>query len=113
MTPRVFECEREGAQLRTGGDAIELMSLAAAHEVELIAIPVERLHADFFRLRTGVAGEFLQKFVTYRRRVAIVGDISQHVSESTALRDFVYECNRGDQIWFVADKDELGKRLED
>jgi hypothetical protein len=30
-------------------------------------------------MRTGVAGEILQKSVTYRLRVAIVGDISKHV----------------------------------
>jgi hypothetical protein len=28
------------------------------------------------------------------------------------LRDFVYESNRGDQARFVADMDELRKRLE-
>lgn len=48
----------------------------------------------------------------YHLRVAIVGDISPYVAESTALRDFVRESNRGDQIWFVADSEELGRRLE-
>jgi hypothetical protein len=31
--------------------------------------------------------------------------------ESSALRDFVYETNRGNQVWFVADQEELEKRL--
>ena len=32
-----------------------------------VAVPVTRLDPAFFDLRTGVAGEFVQKFVVYRR----------------------------------------------
>ena len=57
---------------------------------------------DFFRLRTGVAGEILQKFTNYGFAVAIVGDFD--VYESKSLRDFIYECNRGRQVFFAKDK---------
>jgi hypothetical protein len=40
--------------------------------------------------------------VTYGRRVAILGDISRYIDESPALRDFVIEANRGDQVWLVS-----------
>jgi uncharacterized protein DUF4180 len=43
--------------------------------------------------------------------VVVVGDIAAHVQASTALRDFVYESNRGRQLWFVADEEELDARL--
>ena len=66
---------------------------------------------DFFQPRTSIAGEIIQKFVTYRRRLAILGEISRHVAESSAFRDFVYEANRGDHVWFVADLEELDQRL--
>jgi hypothetical protein len=33
------------------------------------------------------------------------------VAKSTALRDFVLEANRGDQVWFVTSLEELGQRL--
>jgi hypothetical protein len=49
--------------------------------------------------------------VTYQVRLAIVGDIGRHVEASTALRDFVYETNRGTQIWFVAGLDDLREKL--
>jgi hypothetical protein len=75
-------------------------------------IPVARLGDDFFRLRTGFASDFIQKFVNYRIHMAIVGDISRYVDESTALRDFVREANRGDQVLFLATIDELGVRLK-
>jgi uncharacterized protein DUF4180 len=74
---------------------------------DLILIPVDRLDDEFFRLRTGMAGQILQKFVTYHFRVAIIGDISRHTNESATLRDFVYESNSGCDIWFAATTQEL------
>ena len=76
-----------------------------------MVIPAGRLGDDFFRLKTGVAGEIMQKFVTYGLRLAIVGDISRYLSESSALRDLVYECNKGTQVWFLANLQELAEQL--
>jgi hypothetical protein len=94
-----FVCPAEGDKLRSDRDAIDLIS--EAHGFDWIAIPMERLDPDFFRLKTGVAGAMLQKFVTYGRRVAVVGDISRYVNESASLRDFVVEANRGGHFLFV------------
>ncbi len=108
---RVFECAPDGAPLRSFRDAVDVIGASFEHRPHWIAIPVSRLGADFFRLRTRIAGEMLQKFVDYGLRVAIVGDISRFAAESEALRDFVHEANRGRQIWFVASLDELAHRL--
>ena len=107
----VAEFPKTGAELKGDTQAIQLISEASACQPALIVIPVERLSADFFRLKTRVAGEILQKFVTYRKRVAILGDISAHLKESSAFRDFVYECNTGSAIWFVATLDELAAKI--
>jgi hypothetical protein len=77
----------------------------------MVVIPVSRLSDDFFRLSTRLAGDVLQKFVNYRLRVAIVGDMSQWTAQSGPLRDFVSESNRGRSVWFMADLDELEQRL--
>jgi hypothetical protein len=108
---RVAEFSKAGDQLRTDRQAIEIISEASACQPELIVIPVEWLSNDFFHLKTRVAGEFLQKFVTYRKRVVVLGDISARLNESSALRDFVYECNAGREIWFMIDIDELDQKL--
>ena len=108
---RVLECATDGVRLRGDRDAIPVIETAWENRAKLIAIPIERLDEDFFRLKTRIAGEIVQKFVQYRFRIAIVGDISKHISESSALRDFVREANRGDQIWFVASLEDLGQRL--
>jgi hypothetical protein len=41
----------------------------------------------------------------------VIGDISEHIAASDALRDFVYECNRGDSIFFDPDMESLSARL--
>jgi hypothetical protein len=105
-----FACAADGRKLRTDRDAVDL--IGEAQGAGFIVIPAERLEEDFFRLRTGVAGAFLQKFATYQRRVAILGDISRHIQESTALRDFVMEANRGEHVWFVETVEDLERRLK-
>ncbi len=107
----VAELPTEGDQFRDDRQAIEIISEAAAHNAEVIVIPVERLSERFFELKTRIAGEILQKFVTYRKRVVILGDTSKQLIGSSALRDFVYECNAGHQVWFLASVNELDQKL--
>ncbi len=98
----VLTVPAEGPKLRTERDATDVIGEAFSQKCETVVIPVERLDEDFFRLRTGVAGGIVQKFVNYRRRLVIVGDISRWVEESDAFRDFVIEANRGNDIQFMA-----------
>lgn len=84
----------------------------AADGARTIVVPVERLDPDFFRLSTGVAGEIVQKFVTYRRRLVVLGDVSSFVERSDAFRDWVHEVNRGSDVRFVADDEELARVAE-
>ena len=109
---RVLECVADGTKLRTYNDAVELVGKSFEDRATLIVIPVECLDDEFFQLKTRIAGEIVQKFVQYRRRVAIVGDISRHQAESSALRAFVTESNRGKEVWFLTSLEELNKRLE-
>ena len=97
-----------GPQLRTGQDAMDLIATTFVEGgADTIVVPVERLDPDFFRLSTGVAGEIVQKFVNYRRRLVVLGDVSAQVDRSDAFRDWLREANRGHDIRFVASPDEL------
>lgn len=109
---RIMECDAEGAPLRNNRDLNDLISSAWEHHAKMVLVPLERLGDDFFRLRTGIAGEIVQKFVNYKLALAILGDISRYEDESTPFRDFVRESNRGKQIWFVANREELDQRLQ-
>lgn len=108
---RVLRCAPDGPSLDGESAALDLIGDAMGQDAEVVAVPVERIADEFFRLRSGVAGAVMQKFVTYRVRLAVVGDVSRHVAESTALRDFVHETNQGRQVWILADFDELDTRL--
>lgn len=109
---RVFECADEGPRLRNSDDAVAVNGDAMAQGAALTIIPVARLDPGFFQLRTGLAGEVAQKFVNYRQRLAIVGNIAALASRSATLRDFIYETNRGGALWFLATRDEVAERLE-
>lgn len=108
----IFVCAADGEKLKSEQDAVDLIGEAAYAHTELILIPVERLEEDFFQLKSGIAGQILQKFAMYRRQIVILGDISQYVAQSNALKSFVYEANHGNQVWFVTDLQELDERLK-
>lgn len=63
-----------------------------------IVIQKSAITEDFFQLSTRLAGEILQKFINYQVKIAIVGDYSHYTSKP--LKDFIYECNRGKDIYF-------------
>ena len=103
-------CPAEGPPLRAP-DTVDLVGAALSQHAELVVFPAQRLDPAFFRLRSGVAGEIVQKLVQYRLRLAVVGDISSHLARSPTLRAFVDEANRGRDVWFVTDMSTLDSRL--
>jgi hypothetical protein len=67
------------------------------------------LSDSFFDLKTRLAGEILQKFINYRKKVAFVGDFSAYPSKS--FQDFIYECNSGNDIFFLPSEQQAIKKL--
>jgi hypothetical protein len=61
------------------------------------------INPEFFDLSTKIAGDVLQKFVTYQMRLAIVGDFSSGCSSS--LRSFILESNKGREIYFTDEEE--------
>lgn len=90
--------------------AIDLL-MTAKYELgtKKIAIDKKLVHPDFFILSTGMAGEILQKYVNYGGRIAIYGDYSGYTSKS--LHDFIYESNKGKDVFFVGTEEEALARL--
>ena len=66
-----------------------------------IALNKEAIADDFFILSTCLAGEILQKFINYGVRFAIYGDFSTYTSKP--WKDFLYESNKGSDIYFQPD----------
>ena len=80
-------------------------------DTEWILIPSGRLSEGFYDLKTGLAGEFLQKLTNHRLKVAIVGGLETRLARSEALSAFVRESNAGRAVWFLPGADALFERL--
>jgi hypothetical protein len=91
-------CAPDGPVLHGYQDAVDVIGGTYGQDVTLIVLPVERLTPGFFTLTTGVAGEIVQKFIQYGLHLVIVGDVSEHMEHSSALRAFVHEANRGPSV---------------
>lgn len=104
----VAELSDENSIISEPQDILDLMGDCVSNNCHRIIINVRNLHADFFRLQTGLAGEILQKFSNYNFKLAIVGDFSKYKSKS--LQDFIRESNKGRSLLFVSTlKDALNR----
>lgn len=110
---RVVVCAEDGPLLADERDINGFVGEALGHQAQWLALPVSRLGADFLKLRTRLAGETTQKFVNYRIGLAVIGDISPAVADSDALRDYVRESNRGQQVWFLPNLSALKAALDE
>jgi hypothetical protein len=106
----VLVCDPDGPLIATLDDAMDLIG-ATYLGADVVAVPATRLDERFFSLSTRFAGDIMQKFVNYRLKLAVVGDISPSLAASSALRALVHESNRSDHVWFVPDLDALDARL--
>lgn len=90
--------------------ALDLMA-TVSYEVgcDRIIIHKSLITEEFFDLKTRLAGEILQKFINYQTRIAIIGDFSTYSSKS--LRDFIYECNKGKDIFFLPNEELAVEKL--
>ncbi len=102
--------ESREAIIKDAASAIDLM-MTVKYETgcDKIALNKEALIPEFFILSKQIAGEVLEKFITYQMRLAIYGDFSKYTSKP--LKDFIYESNRGKDIFFVESQELALRRL--
>ena len=95
------------------GDVQSALDLMATVQYEAgcdrIVINKSLLSESFFDLKTRLAGEILQKFINYRVKVAIIGNFSEYTSQS--FQDFIYECNSGNDIFFLPTEQQAIEKL--
>ncbi|GAB3703989.1 DUF4180 domain-containing protein [Spirosoma flavus] len=95
----IAEVKSDDVLIQSTDDALDILANCAYQGADKIILHQRNLAPDFFDLKTRLAGDILQKFSTYRVRLAIVGDFSSYTSKS--LRDFIFESNKGTQVNFV------------
>ena len=91
-------------------DALDLMVTARYdYNCDKIIINKKNIIEDFFDLKTGIAGEIIQKYTNYQLPLAIIGEFHQYNSKS--LNSFIYESNKGKNILFKGTEEEAVESL--
>lgn len=90
-------------------DGLDLLGNLYYDGFDGIIIHAKNITPDFFDLRTGIAGEILQKYSNYRMRLAVVGDFTKFSSKS--MKAFIFESNRLGQVSFVGSTSDALKVL--
>ena len=100
----IAEIISESVIINTVDDAVDILGNANYQGAEAVILRKEQLADEFFDLKTGIAGEILQKFSNYNMKLAVIGDFSN--IESKSLRDFIYESNKTGRINFLSTREE-------
>jgi hypothetical protein len=85
--------------IKTSQDALDILGDCVFNGVQNIVVYSDNITPSFFDLKTGLAGEILQKFSTYNAKLAIIGDFSD--IKSNSLRSFIFESNKHGRVLFV------------
>lgn len=96
---KIAELVSENILITGTDDGTDLVGNLYFEGFEKAILYKENISENFFDLKTGIAGEILQKFSNYRIRLAIVGDFSMY--ESKSLHDFIHESNKTGLISFA------------
>jgi hypothetical protein len=107
----MLELEATGPLLATEQDALDLIGETYGTDADTIVVPLARLDPQFFELRNGMAGAFIQKLQNYQKRLVVLGDIAAQTAASKSLHDFVYETNRVGHHLFAPDRETMLARL--
>ena len=91
-----------GISIQSPGDIADAMGTCIGSAA--LILTEEDLGQDFFNLRSGLAGEFFQKFTNYRVRVAIVLPNPEAYGER--FSELAYEHATHPMIRFVRSTDE-------
>jgi len=101
--------ESEQTEFGSVQDMLDVMAGCTWDGADTMVISEHHLNPEFFNLKSGLAGEMLQKFSNYRMNLCILGDFSKY--ESNSLRDFIRESNRSGHIVFAVNIEEALQML--
>ncbi len=105
----VAELVADSEVIVTARDGFDVMADANYQGANAVIFHAHNLGPDFLALRSGMAGEIMQKFANYQMKLAIIGDWS--AVESNSLQALIRECNRGNQFFFAGSVEEALARL--
>ncbi len=104
-----LDCVPGEEKLASERDALDLIAACVENGTNRIMLHAENLTDDFYHLRTGLAGEILQKFSNYWIKAAAV--LTPELVDQGRFREMVLEANRGNQFRVFFDTEAAEKWL--
>jgi DNA-binding PadR family transcriptional regulator len=95
--------------LSTENDALDLIALCWEHDTHSLMIHYAALSEDFFRLKTKVAGNIIQKFTNYGVKAAVI--IPQETIQKGRFKEMVTETNKNNHFRMYENKEEAERWL--
>ncbi|MGL5889688.1 MAG: DUF4180 domain-containing protein [Bacteroidia bacterium] len=105
----IAEILAEEFVINSADDGVDLVGSLYFQGVDKVIIDAKNIAPAFFDLKTGIAGEILQKFSNYRIRLAVVGNWTSYNNER--LQEFISESNKFGHVNFAQTKEEAIERL--
>ena len=93
------ECMKGDGRIEHENDALDLVGACGAYQTHRLLIYAENLPEAFFDLRSGLAGEVLQKFANYRIKAALV--LPDALAHQGRFGEMVLEANRSNRMLHV------------
>jgi PadR family transcriptional regulator AphA len=103
------ECRVDGQPIRTPADILDLLSAASEYLADRLLVHADLLPAEFYDLKTGLAGELQQKLDNYKVKTVFLLDRDK-VGDGR-FYEMMLESNRGRQFHFCFEKEEAEKWL--
>ena len=94
---KVVQAVVDGASIVVGNNVLDAIAACGEARTDRLLVHAASLPARFFDLKSGEAGEILQKLRNYRVRLAIVGGLAE-AAASHRFSEMMIEENR--QRWF-------------
>jgi hypothetical protein len=94
-----LECLPNEILIQSEQDALDLVAACGENGTYRLMIHAENLTEDFYNLKTGLAGNVLQKFVNYTLKVAMILPLER--ASQGRFGEMVLEANRSNRHFHV------------
>ena len=104
-TKKYIELISTANPLSTENDALDLVALCGEIDSNLLMLHYTASSEDFFKLKTRVAGDIIQKLTNYNIKAVAV--IPKEIIQKGRFREMAIETNKGNHFRFMKVKKKL------
>lgn len=107
---KYLHCTSSESLIQGESDALDIISMCAEHDANAVLLDGAVLSDEFVRLRTGIAGTVLQKFIAYDIKSCVVIKGDQVFPER--FKEMMSEYKSGDRFRIFTNLEEAEQWLQ-